>query len=188
VFSAIIAYISRRINRSNKAKGSEASTLEGMLAFGSQRSPRSKGSIWTSFSGFASSIIPFRSSVVNCAISSALAFFLAFPLISNPSIPLQRPWIALKLVGSVVGGIIDDLVGFVGFAAGFLCLAGGLGATEGFEGPGNCAIWPSKWTLGLLVWRDRMDVPSQCTIVRAMGRSAYSSKQTHKRNNCIPYL
>jgi hypothetical protein len=35
VFSAIIAYISGGINRSNKARGSKASTLEGMLAFGS---------------------------------------------------------------------------------------------------------------------------------------------------------
>jgi hypothetical protein len=27
-----------------------------------------------------------------------------------------------------------------------------------------------------IVWRDKIDVPSQCTIVRTMGRSAYSSK------------
>jgi len=44
VFFVIIAYILRGINRSNKAKGSKALTLEGMLAFRSRRSPRSKGS------------------------------------------------------------------------------------------------------------------------------------------------
>jgi hypothetical protein len=43
VFFAIIVYISRGINRSNKAKRSKASTLEGMLAFGSRRSPGLKG-------------------------------------------------------------------------------------------------------------------------------------------------
>jgi hypothetical protein len=41
-------------------------------------------------------------------------------------------------------------------------LAGGLGAAEGFEGPSNCAIWPSKWTLGLL---DRFDLRSVCSAM-----------------------
>jgi hypothetical protein len=53
------------------------------------------------------------------------------------------------------------------------------------------------------MWRDKMDVPSQCTIVKAMGRSAYRPKtteesvigievtvsamlKTHKRKDCIP--
>jgi len=31
-----------------------------------------------------------------------------------------------------------------------------------------------------------MGVPSKCTIIRVMGRSAYRLKaKTHKRNNCI---
>ena len=107
----------------------------------------------------------FKSSVVNRAISFAFAFFLAFSLISSPSILLQRPWIAPKLVGSVVEGIINGLGGLGGFvscAAGFPCLARGLGAIEGFEGPDNCAIWLSKWTLGLI---DQFDLRSVCLAI-----------------------
>jgi len=53
------------------------------------------------------------------------------------------------------------------------------------------------------LWRDRIDVPSKSTIVRAMGRTAYKLKttkelvvgievtlsarlKTHKRKDCIP--
>jgi len=64
----------------------------------------------------------------------------------------------------VAEGIIeveDDLAGFVmglvDFEWGLMGLAGGLGATERFEDPGICAIWPSKSTLGLI---DRFDLRS----------------------------
>ena len=62
----------------------------------------------------------------------------------------------------MIEGITKDLGGFVGFVAGFLRLARGLGATKGVEGPGNCAIWPSKWTLGLI---DRFDLRSVCSAM-----------------------
>jgi hypothetical protein len=54
-----------------------------------------------------------------------------------------------------------------------------------------------------ILWRDRMDVPSKCTVVRTTGRSACRLKakeqsvvgaeatlsaivKTHKRIDCIP--
>jgi hypothetical protein len=40
----------------------------------------------------------------------------------------------------VVESVINALVGFVGFTAGFLYLAKDLSATKGFKSLGNCAI------------------------------------------------
>jgi hypothetical protein len=36
-------------------------------------------------------------------------------------------------------------------------------------------IWNT--TLPIVMWRDKMDVPSQCTIVKTIDRLAYSSKE-----------
>ena len=42
-------------------------------------------------------------------------------------------------------------------AGGFKGFAVGLGALEDFEGPKDCAIWSSKWTIGFL---ERLDLRS----------------------------
>ena len=151
VFSAMIIYISGGINRSNKAKGSVGSILEGILTFGSQGSPGLKGLKWTSFGGFAFFIILFKSSVVNCAVSSAFAFFLA--LISSSSTWLHSSSIGSEIeafaadlvdlavgltvgLAEVVGFLVDVAVGLVGL----LSLAEALGLIEGPEGAEDCVI------------------------------------------------
>jgi hypothetical protein len=64
-----------------------------------------------------------------------------------------------------------------------------------------CKVAPM--TVSMLGWRDRMGVPSKCTIVRAIGRTAYKLEttkesvvraevtltamhKTHQRKDCIP--
>src|SRR6266536_599219 len=60
------------------------------------------------------------------------------------------------IVGFVVGA-----VGFaVGFVAGLVGLAGALGATEGFEGPEDCAMRLSKCIIGFLDLLDRRSIGS----------------------------
>ena len=66
-----------------------------------------------------------------------------------------------SILGFAVGAVgcaVGCVVGFVvGFAVDFVGLARGLGALEDFEGPEDCAIWSSKWTLGFL---ERIDLRS----------------------------
>ena len=66
--------------------------------------------------------------------------------------------------GSIVDfvvGAVGCAVGFaVGFVAGLVGLAGALGATEGFEGPEDCAMRSSKCTIGFLDLLDRRSIGS----------------------------
>jgi hypothetical protein len=73
------------MKRSNKAKGSVRSILEGILTFSSRKILGLKGSNWTSFKGFTSSKTPSKLSEARRIISAAFAFFLAFGSSSSTS-------------------------------------------------------------------------------------------------------
>ena len=62
-------------------------------------------------------------------------------------------------VGFIAGFAVGFAAGFpVGFVVGFVVdFVVDLGSLEDFEGPEDCAIWSSKWTIGFL---ERIDLRS----------------------------
>ncbi len=106
--------ISGGIKRSNKAsKGLVMLIFDGILSLGFRKYLGKKGLNWTSSKGLTSSIMFFKPSFVNRAISSTFTFFFVFlslPVSSFSSIFSSSVCVYNCWIGSEVESLVEDLV------------------------------------------------------------------------------